>query len=179
MMKLKGKENMERIHVNQTTPVKAVDAKLGPLEQRYEELRARVTRFRGILTPNLEVHGTEREMLQAKIELAQAMIDLTKFELEIGELQTERARVVKIEVERTERALDREEEEILQVLDAVYGEAEALNLKLYNVEQARGRLGCHPVIDLKIWPEFMPASAEWTPRVHEWRQSLQQGGRLK
>ncbi len=65
MVKLKGKENMEIVHVDQTAPVKAVDAKLGPLEQRYHELHAMVTRWRGLLNPYVEVHGTERELLQA------------------------------------------------------------------------------------------------------------------
>lgn len=178
-MTQKGKQTMELLHVDQTAPIKAVDVKLNPLRRRHDELFAKAHRWRGLLNPHVDLDGEESEYLQAKIELPGAEIELSKLKMEIGKLERERVRVRQIEVEKTERALDSQEEEILKDLDAAFEKVEMLNSKLLNVEEARGKLGCHPTIDFKGWHEFMPNSPNCTPRVHWWRESLRQSGRLK
>jgi len=175
----KGMESMELTHVDKTPAIKAVDVKLNPLCRRHDELFAKAHRWRGLLNPHVDLAGEESEYLQAKIELPGAEIELSKLKMEIGKLERERVRIRQTEVERTELALDREEDEILQDLDAIFEKVEVLNSKLVSVEEARGRLGCHPTNDYKSWHEFMPNSPNHTPRVHWWRESLRQNGRLK
>ncbi len=179
MVTQKEKGSMEILHVDQTVPIKAVDVKLNPLRRRHDELFAKAHRWRGLLNPHVDLAGEESEYLEARIELPGAEIELSKLKMEIGKLERERVRVRQVEVEKTERALDSQEEEILKDLDAAFEKVEALNYKLLNVEEARGRLGCHPTIDFKGWPEFMPNSPNHTPRVHWWRESLRENGRLK
>ena len=177
---VKQKENVaELIHVDQSDAVKRVDSRLVPLHQRYNTLFAKAHRWRGLLNPHVDLAGEESEYLEARIELPGAEIELSKLKMEIGKLERERVRIRQTEVERTELALDREEDEILQDLDAIFEKVEVLNSKLVSVEEARGRLGCHPTNDYKSWHEFMPNSPNHTPRVHWWRESLRQNGRLK
>ncbi len=179
MVTQKEKGSMEILHVDQTVPIKAVDAKLIPLRRRCDALSAKVRHWKGLLNPHVDLDGEESEYLQAKIELPGAEIELSKLKMEIGKLERERVRVRQAEVEKTEHALDSQEEEILKDLDAIFEKVEVLNSKLLNVEEARGELGCHPTIDYKGWHEFMPNSPNHTPRVHWWRESLRQNGRLK
>ena len=169
----------ELVHVDQSDAVKRVDSTLIPLRKRRDALSAKVRRWRGLLNPHVDLDGEESDYLEAKIHLPQADVDLSKFKIEIGKLERERIHVRQTEVEKTERDLDAQEEEILKDLDAAFEKVEALNYKLLNVEEARGKLGCHPTIDYKSWSEFMPNSPNCTPRVHWWRQSLRENGRLK
>ena len=179
MVTQKEKGSMEILHVDQTVPIKAVDVKLNPLRRRHDELFAKAHRWRGLLNPHVDLDGEESEYLQAKIELPGAEIELSKLKMEIGKLERERGRIRQTEMERTERALDSQEEEILLDLDTAFEKVERLNYKLFSVEEARGELGCRPITDSKSWHEFMPNSPNCTPRVHWWRESLRQNGRLK
>ncbi len=179
MVTQKEKGSTEILHVDQTVPIKAVDVKLNPLRRRHDELFAKAHRWRGLLNPHVDLAGEESEYLLAKIELPGAEIELSKLKMEIGKLERERVRVRQVEVEKTERDLDAQEEEILKDLDAAFEKVEVLNSKLLNVEEARGELGSRPITDSKSWHEFMPNSPNCTPRVHWWRESLRENGRLK
>ena len=121
MVTQKGNETREQLmHVDLTAPITEIDKKLRPLTQRREELAAKMRRMRGILDPYVDVNGDEDECLQARIDLPEVEINLSKLAPKIRELERKRIPVRKVEMERIELALDREEDEILRDLDAIF-----------------------------------------------------------
>ncbi len=176
-MKVKAKENIDMVHVNQTTTVKAADAKLASLRHRHDELEAKVSRWATYFNPHGVLDGwTEEERWEAEINLPTAKAELGKVKKEMKPLETERDRVYEAEKKRLRSALDDERREKRARLAVVLEEAGNLNKEVYDLEQSYATLGCGAVIDFHYWPELMPnATSTWTPllpdRLQSWREN--------
>ena len=167
---------IEITHPAESAAVKALDAKLLPLRERYNELFVKVHHWKGLLSPYVNLDGSEREYLEAKFEMAPTERELAKLQLEIGEVDTERACVYRAEKERTTVALDHQRREIIARLAPVLEEAGNLNQELLDLEQSYPSLGVDAITDYLNWPELVVVSTPtWTPplpsRLQSWRQN--------
>ncbi len=177
MMKLKAKENIDMVHVNQTAPVKEANGKLVSLRHQRDELKAKVSRWAAYFNPHVDLgNWTEEELWEAEINFPTAKGELGKLNKRIKPLEAERDRVYEAEKNRIRSALDDQLREKLARLAVLLEEAGNLNKEVYDLEQSYATLGCGAVMDNKYWPELMPNSTPtWTPllpdRLQSWREN--------
>ncbi len=176
-MKGKSKENIDMSHVNQTTTVTALDAKLASLRHRHDELEAKVSRWATYFNPHGVLDNwTEEERWEAEINLPTVKAELAQVKKEMKPLGIERDRVIEAEKKRIRSALDDERREKLTRLAVVLEEAGKLNKKIYDLEMSYETKGCGAIVDFHHWPELLPnETSTWTPplvsRLRAWREN--------
>lgn len=175
MVKVKEKENTEQlVPLDQTDAVKAVDAKLVPLQQQLAALEAKVWRWRGLLNPGVDVNRTERSILEAQISLPQGEIERSRLALEIGDLEKEKARVRAVEKERITNGLRRQLLEAAEDFLAAMEGPEALHQKMQDIQESFPSFGCEAVADSYLSDDLMRIERTRLPWIHSLRERVRQ-----
>ena len=156
-----------------STSVKVFDEKLVPVLERRTVLEKKVSGFLAVLNPHRAGSApSERDLVEARLSLPQAQVDLARTGLDIADLERQRAETLKAEQKKVEEELDRLiGEEVAQLRRDFEAYIRPRNQRIHNLEELKEKLTGRQVYDRFCWWEFLDETATHETRWGLWTRA--------